>query len=259
MFRGINFQSGINKIYDIEGELQEHCLKELITNVRKITDLELVDKNLADFKSNGMFYVYADDYLEKIYGPEVKSYQAGMYYDEQYCKYYRRLCMPMRDFKGRVIGFIGYNNGQDCPDENFVKYLYPNKTFFDKSRYMYIERDEYARALADQYLCVVDGLFDKRTLELNNVHATSLCGSQVTKWHRHYLSFFKTIVVIPDNDKAGSKLVKDLKNNHPNVRVIKNGRAWDIDDALKSQQNIREFKKLIDEMKYEGFSLDKHF
>ena len=164
------------------------ALTGILSEIRSVP-LEVVG-TIADYlREEGLFYVPDDEYMITYFGESITEYSLGIYRDNTYCKYAYRLVLPVRLLDDSVIGFIGYNNKDDDDpnNPNFVKYLYPNKYTLEKGRYIYCSRKEFELALKEDYVCIVDGLFDQKLLALLGIPAASLCGSSLTYYHKLYL------------------------------------------------------------------------
>lgn len=250
--------TGIKRIWDEDCEFQTNILKAIIKGIRKIEDPLLIDRLFEKLKSIGAFYVPTSEYMIRYFGPEITESQYGIFYDSEVCKYTLRLVLPMTLFDGTIVGFIGYTNENDVDpeDETFIKYLYPPKYVLDKRRYMYITPEEFKKAYEEEYICIIDGLFDQHSLTVNGINAVSLCGSALTSYHKMYLSTIKHIIVIADNDPAGRKLYNSIKKAFPYAVEIIQTLAWDVDDFMKTQDNIKKIQDTLTLMKLEGYCVN---
>lgn len=249
------YEKGIERIWTEDADYQKIALNGILECIRNMQG-EVKDNLLKYMVSDGMFYVPSDIYMSEIFGDTIMEYNNGVYIGEA-CKLCFRLAMPVRLLDDTVVGFIGYSNKDDFNEDNqaFVKYLYPPKYILQKSRYMYITRKELLKALDDDYICIVDGLFDQKALVANGINAVSLCGSAVTEYHKLYLNSIKHKVVIADNDSAGRKMAADLKRIWPNVVEIYQDKSKDIDSYIKTPERVIEVRNIINLMKKEGFML----
>lgn len=254
------------KIWDVDGELQSAFLYELATQHRNVPDF-LVDKVVADWKSEGMFVVPYSSYIAERCGLFIKQNQFGLYQGD-FCYLAERLAMPLKTFNGEVIGFVGYSKVTDEDLEtdtegNFlsiigsIKYRYPSSLLFDKSRYLYMSGEEWINAYNTGAVVIVDGLFDKRMLNLIGIPACSLCGSNLTIYHKEYLKRIPRKIVIADNDTAGRQLYRDCKNAFGAVELI-NRETKDIDEFLcKHPNNVQRLLECWEEMKKGGWRLSR--
>ena len=82
-------------------------------------------------------------------------------------------------------------------------------------------------------LFVVDGVFDAVSLNSIGIPAIALLGSNTSTTLYYFLRWYSYIYVIPDNDSAGSNLLKRLKQAVPNVHGVFQSKTKDIDELLK--------------------------
>jgi DNA primase len=184
------------------------------------------------------------------------NYSLGIYVGEM-CKLTYRLAMPVRLLDDTIVGFIGYTDKDDFNENNesFIKYLYPPKYVLKKSKYMYVTRQEFKKAIEEDYICIVDGLFDQKALEACGINAVSLCGSALTGEHKLYLDAIKHKIIIADNDSAGRKLASDIKAVWPTAVEIYQTQTKDIDAFLRIASRMTVLKNTIELMNQEGFIL----
>lgn len=248
------YSSGIDKVWKEDEKFQTLAIKGILENIRGVTG-DLQEKVFEYMKKDGMFYVPTDTYMPKFFGEGIREYSHGIYLQGEMCKLSFRLAMPIRLLDNRIIGFIGYNNKDDSDPDNpaFVKYLYPPKRLLTKGRYIYTNRDEFKKAIADGYVCIVDGLFDKCLLEVCGINAISLCGSDLTEYHKMYLKEIPHKVIIADNDSAGRKLASSIKYCWPTAIEILQSDTGDIDSFIRSNERMQELQEIIEQMKLEGF------
>lgn len=251
--------TGIKHIYDTEYEFQRSVIRAILKEVRHIEDEEILEATLTNLMDSGAFYVIDDEYMIKHFGKDITDSKYGIYYSDV-CKYALRLVLPMVLFDGTIGGLIGYTNKNDIDEEDnsFIKYLYPNKIVLNKKRFLYIKPEEYRKAYEEQYICIVDGLFDQHALTINGYNACSLCGSAVTEYHKLYLTPIKHIIIIADNDPAGRKFAKSLKSIFPNSIEILQKTTSDIDDFLKTKEAIKRFDDLMQLIKSENFMVNHY-
>lgn len=251
----MELSEGLKKIWTEDREYQTCALKNILQMVRGVED-GAVENLLNYLIADGMFYVPNDIYMSEIFGEEIKDMNYGIYLGD-ICKLTYRLAIPVRLLDDSIVGFIGYSNKDDFNDgnEGFIKYLYPPKNVLKKSNYLYITRTEFKKALEDNYICIVDGLFDQKSLEASGINAVSLCGSALTDMHKLYLDRIKHKIVIADNDSAGRKLVKDIKKVWSNAVEIIQYDTKDIDSFLTTPSRVLLLKDTIKRMKREGFIL----
>lgn len=253
------WSKAVDRIWKEDGEFQELMVRHILKAIRGVSDDAMLDLELASARKDGLFYCPNDDYMEEWLGESSTDLFAGIYGSNGLCRYTQRLVIPIRNFADEIPGFIGYSNDEvpGYDDGVFVKYTYPPKDTLIKGRFMYITGEEYIKAIEDGYICIVDGIFDKRRLTDYGYNAVSLMGSAVTFWHKLYLSKIKHIIVIRDNDQAGYKLLQTCKKAFPGTIEIAQGDRWDIDDFLKTPENLKRFAEAFERVKRQGFLLSE--
>ena len=214
------WEQGYNKIMsdEVTRREQELWITQAAQEIRKMPAEELIKREFL--------YIPNDIYMLHFFGPEIMEYKYGVYREES-CNLYKRLIFPIRGFNNKVAGLGGWS----CDSE--WKYVYSPDTLWDKSRYFYISPDDFRDAIDDDYLFIVDGIFDAINLNRIGIHGASLMGSNLSNWHIQYLKMFKYVIVVPDNDNAGVHLVKMLRKARPDVIVLWQGKYKDIDDYIK--------------------------
>lgn len=260
-FNNFDWTQGVRKIWDEDGEFQSIVVRHILKEIRGVHDEGMLDLELESAKKDGLFFCPDDSYMLNYLGDRCLNRYAGIYEINGMCRYTDRLVIPIYNFSGEIPGFIGYSNDiipeefsvDGGEDSLFVKYRYPPKGTLIKGRFMYIRPEEYLKAIRDGYICIVDGIFDKRRLTDYGINAVSLMGSSITFWHRLYLSKIKSIVVIRDNDEAGYRLYRTCKKLFPQTIEIAQGESWDIDDFLKKPDNLKEFLRTFEKVKRQGF------
>ena len=234
---------------------REDILTKLVNNIwsedNKSAQLELLRLfnehyrkcNYEYLGKLGAFIAFNNDYIAQQYEDyeEITNMCTGLYSTSGKCIFSNRLVIPIRGFNNKVYGFVGYDNGNNCmTDEDRIKhipYLYMSDKYFAKDRFWLINKDEYEDAYHKGYICIVDGIFDKITLQGLGYNAVSLLGSSLTKYHRDYLRYIKNWIVFSDSDLAGNHLYEICKNYNSNTIQVKVGGAKDIDARLRSDPN----------------------
>ena len=248
-------ESGIKSVWEKHSDFQTDVLHGLLAEIRGMNH-DCIESMFNYLKGIGAFYVPYHDYFTEYFDNSIVDYNYGVYVNG-INRYLFRLAIPMRILNNDIVGFIGYSNTNDFNEDGLViKYLYPPKSVIEKSRYLFIEPDEYRKAIADGYVCVVDGIFDKINLQANGINAVCLCGSEFSSYHEMYLSLIKNIVIIADNDSAGNKLVYQIKRKFPSAVCIKQQVSKDIDAFMCDKKSVLRIKEIIGLMKKEGFLLD---
>ena len=135
-----------------------------------------------------------------------------------YDRFRDRIMFPIRDVRGRTIGFGGRVLGDDKP-----KYLNsPETPLFHKSRELYglYEANHHLREIKN--LIVVEGYMDVAVLSQNGVHNTAATlGTAVTIEHLNKLFRYTSEVIFCfDGDEAGQKAAsRALEASSPECRM----------------------------------------
>lgn len=250
---------GIKSIWNTDRDYQRDCLFGIVKNIRGVADDQLAELRANYLAEQGAFYVHNHEYMREHFGELIADPKLGIYTYDGQCTLAGRLAIPLRMFDDSVQGFIGYSNRPNgiSADEVYIKYLYPPKFAFVKSRYFYLTAEEYRKAVAEGYICLVDGIFDKIILQCLGINAVSLCGSALTVWHQRYLHFIKHKVVVADNDTAGRHLASFCKFKLENCVELIQESSGDVDSFIHSQADAMRICSALAEMKAEGFTISK--
>ena len=219
--------------------------------IRKIPEEYLKDY-VDRLVAVGSFFNPNEDYLEIAFGKEICNPKYGIFDDSGYSRYLLRLMMPLRFLDGSVVGFVGYSPVNN-EEGRSIKYLYPRKGVLEKSRLIATEPEVFRKALKDGYICLTDGYFDAFSLNVYGINAASLCGSAVTKYHKLLLSKIPKKIIIPDNDKAGTKLESIVKRMWNKSGAIHQTEAKDIDEWLLNSNNIIKLQNEFNNWRELGF------
>lgn len=243
------FTEMVNKIWEEDSELQSLALESFAELYRKCP-LNMLKKNKA-------FVVFSDDYLLSKTDNMAELPQYDLYYGYK-CKFNERLVIPIWGLDNKVNGFVGYDDGSKPAEHIYIKYLYQNAIVFPKERNMLISQRDYINAIKQNYICIVDGIFDQMTLAENNIPSVSLLGSNFTDYHKEYFKFIKNWVVIGDNDDAGNRLFNYCRKINMNTARISFIGAKDIDEKINNGADgtLKRLLKVIDTMKIEGFHIN---
>jgi len=224
--------AGIKRIYEEDYESQKHYLTTLIEDVR----FSRVDPIL---KAQG-FFVPNAEYMINYFGPEARSPRLDMYsYGE--CIWDNYVVFPIRNITNTIVGLTGFD-----PIQKFRKnegerslqghYKYSNKDVFNRGKYIFTNAGIFDKAIEDEYVCLVDGVFDMLYMNDAGFNTFSLLGSDLSDEILMQLNFIKYMFVVEDNDAAGRKLYNKLSAAFPRrVFYLRQNEFKDIDDMLKSK------------------------
>lgn len=243
----------INKVWETFEEPQTLLLENIARNIRKI-DESLIPTVVSDWKKAGMFFLPNSQLLPNLVGDWIKDPQYGIYDISGTCNLTARLLIPLRTLNDSVIGFVGYN--KETSRSDYVKYMYPY-SFFKKKKYLYMDREEWLRAYEEQVVVIVDGLFDKRMLNLLGIPACSLCGSELSEYHKLYLNRIKHKVILADNDSAGCKLAETCKRELNAIQWYLTGEFKDIDEVISTGKYQDKILESWENLKKGGFLISE--
>lgn len=237
------FEAGLEKILETDYDSQKHYLTVL--SKQRYIDIEY-------FLDYGCFYVPNQDYLELMFG-ESLAFDADFYKYDGTCKWIGYLMFPIKDTKGKVVGFTGYNpmskaiyqdnqkNGTDNPVP--VLYEISSSKVFDKNRYMLIPNG-YSKCIDDDYIIITDGVFDTMTLASFGFNVGCNMGSSYSEYINFMLSFPKRRYVASDNDDAGLMLFNMIKKQNQNTERIIQRSCKDIDEFFRTHDKYKTCEKI---------------
>lgn len=226
------FDEGVKKIWKEDSASQIHFL-EVLKTIR-YADVDYL-------KSLGVFFVPNQDYLYKYFGKDSLSLSMDFYSGDGTCKWLGTYMIPIRGVNKEIVGFTGFNpasnliymdneiNGTDL--EIPVKYIISSKTVFDRLNYFLCPMG-IMNAIKDEYIVIVDGVFDSLTLASNGINVAALLGSDVSEQLLYQLSFVKNIFVANDNDDAGLRLLNIIQTRFSKAVQIKQSKTKDLDEFI---------------------------
>lgn len=224
---------GIERIYSEDLANQKVMLSALCDVVRKRDEI-------APLLEAQAFFVPNNEYLVNYFGPAVLDVQYDLYDWDGKCLWDNFLVMPIPNLVGEYCGFVGFDphsKAEPKEGEHFnplPKYRYSNSNVFVRSRYIYMLRGVYEKAVRDGYIILSDGNFDMLYLHHEGFNAGSMLGSVVSEEVIFLLSFIEHVFVAEDMDLAGRELFEKIaRRRHRNTHYLRQNIAWDSDDALK--------------------------
>lgn len=196
------------------------------------------------------------DALTRLFPDPKHALEAGLLIEREgregaYDRFRNRIMFPIRDTRGRVIGFGGRTLGNDP-----AKYLNsPETPLFHKGRNLYgLYEAKQAAKSALPYLIVVEGYMDVVMLAQHGVReAVATLGTATTAEHLHLL-FKQTnkVVFSFDGDRAGrSAAWRALEQALPEVHGVRECRFLFLPeghdpDSLVQEIGAEAFRALVD-------------
>lgn len=228
MFNKI-IQAGIKNVWELDCKEQSNFLS-IIAEVREM------DVNALE--GLGAFFVPNDDYLALRFGEIVREWEFDCYYEDK-CKWTGCLVLPVWGIGGikALAGFNPFQYVKNREQSNWSTpyYQYSSHHVFKKGRFVWAPPDKIEHAIVDGYVFIVDGLFDAISLNHAGFHAWALMDSSVTQERVTLMRFVKRVILIADNDSAGTKLYQQLSKRINQLELWKQDYSKDIDELLKSK------------------------
>lgn len=157
----------------------------------------------------------------------------GRYYD----RFRGRIIFPLKDHRGRVVGFSGRKITGDEKDAKYINS--PETLLYHKSKMLFGFSELYQQIRKAGYVVVVEGEFDVVSSTQAHMDAiVAIKGSALTQDHAKLLQRTVDKVLLSlDTDSAGvaatKKAITALKKTDVELRVIKLPDGKDPDDLIK--------------------------
>ncbi len=210
---------------------------------------EIVNQFAVGFAPKG--WENLSQYLARKGFDETTIKKAGLAADGKkggiYDKFRNRIMFPIRDIKGRVLGFGGRALEDEMP-----KYLNsPETAVFHKSECLY---GLFEAKFRGSRVILVEGYMDVIALAEHGLTALATLGTAVTESHlKHLFRYYEHVVFCFDGDKAGQQAawkacleVIPLKLDQRQVDFIHLPQGQDPDTYIRNQ-GARAFEKQLDE------------
>ena len=155
-----------------------------------------------------------------------------------------RLVYPVKDVKGDVMGFCGWDKFVEPKYLDSKNYGYKAKA---STLYGMEKLPEYYKSKEPVF--VTEGIVCCLWLRANGFQAMALLGSNMTPYVIEILKRFGSrLVMVPDNDETGDKFVRKIKWSLKKAIIIQPAYGKDLDGCRKIDEGIYE-KQLISELK----------
>lgn len=216
----------LNKIVSIFKELPDHArYQQLFSEMRKgitVDILEEVDGFMVD-----------EDYTTLILPEDLRHDSLGFCNAFGYV-YEGRYVYPVKDVKGDVAGWCGYDN------EAFPKYLDSiNYGYRAKQGMLYGMEKMREYYESNEPVFITEGIVCTLWLRSNKFQAMALLGSYLSVYVAEILRRLgRRCIIVPDSDAAGNKLVAQAKRLLPEARVIQSRMGKDVDDSRQEVTDL---------------------
>ncbi|KXT29327.1 DNA primase [Candidatus Phytoplasma oryzae] len=166
--------------------------------------------------------------------------------DEYYDFFRNRFILPLTNFKGQIVGFVGRLIEEN--KKNQTKYLFNSETvLFKKSNLLYRFFEHYKFIKEKEEIILCEGFFDVISLfkiQQKNVIATM--GTQITKQQIDLLkSLTNNVLIFFDGDDSGQeaslKISKILNQNSFKVSILFLPHNIDPDQYINFSENYDNF------------------
>ena len=150
------------------------------------------------------------------------------------CVYQGRYVYPVKDVRGDVMGFCGYDMFSEVKYLDSFNFGYKAKTY---SLWGMEMLPEYYKS--DKPVFFVEGIVCCLYLRQCGLQALALLGSNVSPYVTEIIRRFGTrAIVVCDSDEAGTKCRKMLRRRLPLVRCVQSTIAKDVDDSRAVDPNF---------------------
>lgn len=175
-------------------------------------EIDLASEVGNSLNAKPMYVEYPIDEVERLHGAAVASERAMSYYSGRsitkasvdkfklgYSELRDMITIPVHSPDGMLLGFVGRSvEGKDFKN---TPGLPKGKTLFNLNR-----------VKSSKNVYVVESSFDAIRLDQCGLPAVATLGSNVSNFQIDLLKkYFNDIMVVADNDEAGSNMVKKLK------------------------------------------------
>ena len=154
----------------------------------------------------------------------------------QHLVYQGRFVYPVKDTKGHIAGWCGYDPIESPKYLDSVNYGYnaKNAIFYGAEMLPTYYRNNLP-------VFIVEGIVCCLWMRSQGFQALASLGSYLTPYMISVLKRFgNRCIVIPDSDEAGNKYRQQVKKFLPAAKCFQSCVAKDIDDSRKAEPNLRE-------------------
>ena len=223
----------LNQIVDFF-KARETYLEEVTIMAKMVRNLEV--ETLLNCDS----FMVQDDFLQTELPEELQHDALG------FCKginvvFLGRYVYPVKDIRGDVMGFCGYDKYSE------VKYLDSVNVGYRAKQYSFWGMEKLPEYYKNKEpVFFVEGIVCALYLRQCGLQALAYLGSNLSPYQCQIIHRFGyRAIVICDSDEAGTKTRKSLKYKAPAVRVIQSRIAKDIDDSREVNPDfVKELAKL---------------
>ncbi len=209
-------------------ELVEHMLKfewqeEQLESFALLRNLEV-----STLKRVSGFMVLDDLAVSAV--PDKFQHDSYGFVEGSRLIYSGRFVLPVKDVKGDVAGFVGYDKFE-AP-----KYL-DSKTYgYKAKKTMLYGMEELPKYYTDGYVIVPEGSMCRLWLIEHGFNSMAMLGSYLSPYAVEVLKRFgRKCIIVPDSDDTGNHYKRTVRTLLPEAQIWQTTKAKDIDDSTKKK------------------------
>ena len=196
-------------------------------DTKAIADARQVSQELLE--KDQCFLCTGIEYIMEVLGD--RYYDPGLGFVQDTTTLFKeRFIIPVRDFKGMVAGFVGWDN------ISLPKYINSNNPGY-KRGLSFLGMEHYKDYLREGMVIVVEGVFDYYALRTLNLPVLGSLGVFLSRQQLQYLQPFNKVIYISDADITGDKAMVQYRKKH-NMSVITLEKT--VDDLYTSNESFDE-------------------
>jgi 5S rRNA maturation endonuclease (ribonuclease M5) len=148
--------------------------------------------------------------------------------------YAGRFVFPVKDVRGDVAGFVGYDKFEE------PKYLDSRNHGYKAKQGILFGMERMREFYEDGYVIVTEGSMCKLWLQEQGFNSLSALGSYLSPYMIEILKRFgRRCFIFPDSDEAGNKFKKQIRYTLPQAQIRQCLYSKDIDDSSKDVEGTR--------------------
>lgn len=199
---------------------QDDYLENVTIMAEKVRNLKV--KTLLDCDS----FMVQEDALMNILPEDLQHDSLGFCKGHGYV-FHGRYVYPVKDVKGDVMGFVGYDKFSDVKYLDSLNFGYKAKTY---SLWGMEEMPQYYRSTEPVYF--VEGVVCALYLRQEGLQALATLGSTFSPYVTEIVRRFgMRAIIVNDADEAGSKCAAIMRRRLPYIRCVQSTVAKDVDDS----------------------------
>lgn len=225
-------RKGLNEIVSIFKNRE--CYEQEI----KVCAEKLRNLKMETFVNADAFFVQPD--VTSLVLPEDLRHDSYGFCRDEYILFNGRLVYPVKDCKGDVMGFCGYDKYSDVKylDSKNAGYRAKTNTFYGMEMLPVYYR-------SDKPVFFVEGIVCCLYLRQEGFQSFATLGSYLTPYVITIASRFgNRAVFVTDSDESGNKYRRQVRRVLPVARALQSTIAKDVDDSrLVDPEIVHEFEK----------------